>query len=513
MSRTPPAFPIGYRLSAIGIVRGPPAFRFQADCYLYRLPVVSYRLCQKTRRADSRQPMADGRVNAVRASLIALLILPMFPSATLAAEQGHVDLPAWSVAPFILLLLAIAILPLATPHWWHHNRNRALVSAGFALPVAAYLLYLHWATGQDTLHPLAHELKNYVFFIVLLASLYTVSGGIVILGDIQGQPATNTLILAFGAALANLIGTTGASVLLIRPLLRINKERRNTRHLPIFFIFTVSNLGGLLTPLGDPPLFLGFLHGVPFFWTLSLWLEWLIANGIVLLIFLVWDGLAYRKETAQAILSDIREIEPLRVKGLQNLPLLACIMAGVLLQGIIPGVRGEMLGAALMAVAALVSWLATPIELRKLNGFTWGPILEVAILFAGIFVTMVPALQLLETHGREFGVTQPWQFFWLTGGLSSFLDNAPTYLTFATLAAGSSDFAVLAKDRGAVLQAISCGAVFMGAMTYIGNGPNFMVKAIADEAGFRTPSFFGYLAYSCLILLPVFSLLTVLFFV
>ncbi len=467
---------------------------------------------------NNRSKRAEGPRFAVRAA-VSVLALLAFALPAFSAEHGHVDLPVWSAGPFVLLLLSIAILPLIAPHWWHRNRNRAIVSAAFALPVAAYLAYAQWATGQDTLAPLGHELKNYVFFIVLLGSLYTVSGGIVITGDIQGRPLTNTAFLAFGVVLANLIGTTGASVLLIRPLLRINKERRNTRHLPIFFIFTVSNLGGLLTPLGDPPLFLGFLHGVPFFWTLSLWLEWLVANGIVLLIFFIWDGIAYRKESAQAILSDIREVEPLRVKGLFNAPLLACIMLGVLLQGIIAGTQGEAWGAALMVAAALASWVATPSALRSLNGFSWGPIVEVAILFAGIFITMVPALVLLEVHGKEFGVTQPWQFFWLTGGLSSFLDNAPTYLTFGTMAAGAGDFSLLVNDQvpglpgPLVLQAISCGAVFMGAMTYIGNGPNFMVKAIADEAGYRTPSFFGYLAYSAVILLPAFGLLTFVFFV
>jgi Na+/H+ antiporter NhaD/arsenite permease-like protein len=386
------------------------------------------------------------------------------------------------------------------------------VSAVFALPVVLYLVGAYFATGQDTLHPLFHEMKNYVAFIVLLGSLYTVSGGVVITGDIQGKPLTNTLILALGAVLANLIGTTGASVLLIRPVLRINSERQNTRHIPIFFIFVVSNLGGLLTPLGDPPLFLGFLHGVPFFWTLTLWREWLLVNVVVLAIFLVWDTLAYHQETPRAIQRDITEIERLRVKGLLNVPLLAGIMGGVLLQGIVPGEASEWAGTGFMLLMGLLSLRLTRREYRKANGFTWGPIAEVAILFAGIFVTVVPALELLAVHGKKFGVTEPWQYFWLTGSLSSFLDNAPTYLTFATLAAGGSEFEVLVKNHARVLQAISCGAVFMGAMTYIGNGPNFMVKAIADEAGYKTPSFFSYLAYSCFILLPVFGVVTVVFF-
>jgi len=326
------------------------------------------------------------------------------------------------------------------------------------------------------------------------------------------------LFLAMGAVLANLIGTTGASVLLIRPVLRINSERQHTAHLPIFFIFTVSNLGGLLTPLGDPPLFLGFLNGVPFSWTLTLWPEWLLVNGVVLTLFLIWDTIAHGREPARASARDKSEAEPLRLRGLVNILFLAGIMGGVLLQGTLPSPRGEVAGGAVMLAMAVLSLLFTPRGLRAANAFTWEPIAEVAILFAGIFVTMVPALEILAGHGGALGISQPWQFFWLTGILSAFLDNAPTYLTFATMAAGSEDFALLVHgqvpglDGPLVLKAISCGAVFMGALTYIGNGPNFMVKAIADAAGYRTPSFFGYLAYSCLILLPVFVLVTILFF-
>jgi Na+/H+ antiporter NhaD/arsenite permease-like protein len=454
----------------------------------------------------------------VRHWLMAAVGLSATPTAAEAAGGAPLNLPPWTVAPFVLLLLAIAFLPLAAPRWWHHNRNRALVSAVFAVPVAGYLLYLALLQGQPTLEPLGHELKNYVAFIILLGSLYTVSGGIVITGDIEGRPLTNTGFLALGAVLANLIGTTGASVLLIRPLLRINKKRRRTAHLPVFFIFMVSNLGGLLTSLGDPPLFLGFLHGVPFFWTLGLWPQWLLTNGLVLLIFYVWDCLAYRREAPEDIAADIQQIEPLHVKGWRNVFLLGGVVAGVLTQGIVPGLAGEALGAALMLLAAGLSLWLTPAGLRKMNAFSWGPIAEVAILFAGIFVTMVPALDLLAARGRQFGVTDPCEYFWLTGLLSGFLDNAPTYLTFATMAAGSSEFEQLVANQvpglngPLILQAISCGAVFMGALTYIGNGPNFMVKAIADEAGFKTPSFFGYVSYSVLILLPTFAVVTVLFF-
>jgi Na+/H+ antiporter NhaD/arsenite permease-like protein len=441
-----------------------------------------------------------------------------FPTEAAASPDGPVDLPIWSVAPFVLLLLAIALLPLAAGRWWHHNRNRALVAGLFAAPVAAYLAYLQLALDQPTMPLLVHELQNYVSFIILLASLYTVSGGLLLRGDLEARPLTNAAFLAGGAVLTNLIGTTGASVLLIRPVVRINRQRRHTAHVPVFFIFLVSNLGGLLTPLGDPPLFLGFLNGVPFGWTLRLWPQWLVANGVVLGIFLAWDTVAHRRESPEALTRDAAEVTPLRLAGLINLVFLAGIMAGVLLQGLVPGPAGTLGGDLVMVVMAALSMLLTPAGLREANGFTWGPILEVAILFAGIFVTMVPALELLAGHGSALGVSRPWEFFWLTGVLSGFLDNAPTYLTVGTLAAGSTDLSQLVHDQvpgldgPLVLAAISCGAVFMGALTYIGNGPNFMVKAIADEAGFRTPSFFGYLGYSCLILIPVFVLVTLLFF-
>jgi Na+/H+ antiporter NhaD/arsenite permease-like protein len=435
--------------------------------------------------------------------------LPLFA----AVDRQPLDLPVWTVLPFAALLLAIAILPVAAGHWWHSNRNRALVSFGFALPVALYLLGVEWFGGQPALAALGHELENYVAFIALLGSLYVVSGGIVVAGNLEGKPLTNTAFLAAGAVLANLIGTTGASVLLIRPVLRINRHRHHKKHLPVFFIFIVSNLGGLLTAVGDPPLFLGFLNGVPFFWTLTLWREWLLTNGTVLAIFFVWDSLAHRREAPADVAADQRERLPLHLLGRRNLPLLAGVMAGVVLQRF-----SEIGGGALMVAMGALSWWLTPRRLREANGFTWEPIAEVAILFAGIFVTMVPALELLSAHGREFGISEPWQFFWLTGGLSAFLDNAPTYLTFATVAAGPRDFGLLVDDLvpglsgPLVLEAISCGAVFMGALTYIGNGPNFMVKAIAEESGFETPSFFGYLAYSCAVLLPVFALVTIVFF-
>jgi Na+/H+ antiporter NhaD/arsenite permease-like protein len=431
-----------------------------------------------------------------------------------AAEGAALDLPFWTAIPFVLLLLSIALLPLFAEYWWHHNSNRALVSALFAVPVVAYLLYYRQATGADTLTPLIHELEGYLAFIILLGSLYVISGGILLSGDLRGTPTTNTLILALGAVIANAVGTTGASMLLIRPILRINAQRQNKYHLPIFFIFIVSNLGGLLTPLGDPPLFLGYLKGIPFSWTFILVYEWATTLGIVLAIFFIWDSIAYVSEPKQSTHpTQPQTQEPLRLQGIANLPLLAGVIVGVLVQGMVPGnPLVHWGGVAIMFVMGLLSLAVTSKSLREANGFTWGPIAEVAILFLGIFICMVPTLEILKAHGREFGITQPWQYFWLTGSLSAFLDNAPTYLTFATLAADGQEIKSLVTNAPLVLEAISCGAVFMGAMSYIGNGPNFMVKAIAEEAGYPMPSFFGYMAYSVCILVPVFVVITLVFF-
>lgn len=422
------------------------------------------------------------------------------------------EVSAWSAVPFVALLLAIALLPLTARHFWESNRNKALVAALASLPVIVYLFARNAATQGAALESLRHEIAQYVSFIILLGSLYTVAGGIGVRGGRSGGPGTNAGLLAVGAVLANLIGTTGAGTLLIRPLLHMNRRRQHTGHLVVFFIFMVCNLGGLLTPLGDPPLFLGFLNGVGFFWTLSLWPQWLFANGIVLTIFYCWDTFAYRREPEEARVAVPGE--PLRVEGKRNIVFLVGIATAVLLQSRVPGPVSELL----MLAMALASWRTTPPAIRAANGFGWAPIVEVAVLFAGIFITMVPALALLAKRGPALGLGEPWQYFWLTGLLSSFLDNAPTYAAFATLAAGSSDIGLLtnAAVAGAegprILQAISCGAVFMGANTYIANGPNFMVKAIAEHAGYPTPSFLGYMAYTAVVLLPVFGLVTLVFF-
>ncbi len=453
---------------------------------------------------------------------VVLAVLLLVPSAGLAAgepvaEASWLDADAyWTVVPFVLLLLAIAILPLAAGHPWESNWRKALVALAFALPVAGYLALQGSATAGRSVDALEHGVAEYGSFIILLASLYTIAGGIVIRGNIRGTPLVNTTLLTAGAILANFIGTTGASVVLIRPLLRINQERQRTAHLPIFFIFVVSNVGGLLTPLGDPPLFLGFLNGVDFFWTLALWRQWLVVNGAVLAIFLIWDTIAYQRETLQPITTDAAQAGRLQLAGRVNLLFLVGVLAAVLFQSR-QVLGGELYlrkpwGELLMVAMAVASLVLTPRGLRAENRFTWHPIIEVAVLFAGIFVTMVPALELLRLNGPRLNINEPWMYFWLTGSLSSFLDNAPTYMTLASLAAGPNPLGWLVEHRPAILAAISCGAVFMGANTYIGNGPNFMVKAIAEEAGVRMPSFFGYTAYSCLILLPVFGVVTYLFF-
>jgi Na+/H+ antiporter NhaD/arsenite permease-like protein len=431
-------------------------------------------------------------------------------------------------------LLAIAILPLAAAHWWEHNRNKAIVAAAFALPVALYLVLAHGATGG---HVLLEKLHEYTSFIVLLLSLFVITGGVYVRGSLSGTPIVNTAILGLGAGLASFIGTTGASVLLIRPLLRANQPRERKVHVVVFFIFIVSNCGGLLTPLGDPPLFLGYLKGVPFEWTFGLWKEWLLVNGALLVIFNVWDQIVLSREELRRPGSQLEEVqrhEPLSISGGLNFVFLLGIVAVIYASGAgyfhggEPWPFGVQEGAMLALAAG--AWFTTDVGNRTANRFSWAPIVEVAVLFAGIFVTMAPALLILNAWGQghrdvlgaEFGLRAPWEFFWGAGTLSSFLDNAPTYLTFAATACGLegvpiegrylAEFLARGEEAAALLAAISCGAVFMGANTYIGNGPNFMVKAIAEENGVKMPSFFGYMLYSIAILLPLFAVVTVAFF-
>jgi Na+/H+ antiporter NhaD/arsenite permease-like protein len=396
------------------------------------------------------------------------------------------------------MLLAIAVGPLRVPHWWEANRNKGLVSAALGLPVLAAYGVRHPAT-------LLHTALDYLSFIILLAGLFVVTGGILLRGDLVATPATNTGFLALGGLLASLVGTTGASMLLVRPLLQTNSERTHVKHTVVFFIFIVSNVGGMLTPLGDPPLFLGYLAGVPFTWTLQLWPQWTLMLGALLVAYFAYDSVQFAHEPLAALRRDRRRVTPLRVHGGQNGLWLAGVVVAVAL------LQAPWREVTIVALAGLSLWL-TPWRIRRDNGFSAGPMVEVAVLFAGIFATMIPALDLLRLRGDELGVRAPWQFFWATGVLSSFLDNAPTYLTFLALGQGLRLPAEVVGVPGSILAAISVGAVAMGANTYIGNAPNFMVKAIAEEAGVKMPSFFGYMLYSGAILVPLFVVVTLMFF-
>ena len=451
------------------------------------------------------------------------------PAAHHGPPAGYEVPPVWACAPFVAILLAIAVLPLvpATSHWWESNKNRLVVALVLAALTLVYYGLIHPMTVdhathetfsgvKSVIHILQHAvLIEYIPFIVLLFSLYVISGGISLRGDLAAHPATNTVFLAVGGALASFIGTTGASMLLIRPLLQTNSERKRVRHTVIFFIFIVSNCGGLLLPIGDPPLFLGYLKGVPFLWTFHLVIEWAVVVGALLVIYYLWDMKAYRKEDPSAVRLDETQKTPLRLKGSMNFVWLLGI---VLCVGMVdPSKNLPLLGfkpfpfmrELLMLLLVVVSKLTTDKEIYKLNQFNYHAILEVAALFIGIFICMQVPVEILNAKGAELGLDAPWKFFWATGGLSAFLDNAPTYVVFfetARVLPTHGDAVPLAV--GAIsehyLVAISLGAVFMGALTYIGNGPNFMVKSIAEQSGVRMPSFFGYMAYSFAVLIPLF---------
>ena len=407
-------------------------------------------------------------------------------------------LPLYTVLPFLAMLLAIALFPLWLPHWWESNRSKLAVAAVLGAPVL--VLYLARQPGA-----LVHMTADYVSFIILLAGLYVIAGGVLLTGDLEATPLVNTAFLATGSLLASLVGTTGASMLLIRPLLQTNRERARVTHTVVFFIFLVSNIGGMLTPLGDPPLFLGYLQGVPFAWTLRLWGPWLTMTATLLVLYYAWDCRQHARETKAALTRDHTKITPLRIRGALNALWLVGVVAAVAF------LHAPAREVAILALAGISLW-QTPKTIRRANEFTSAPMVEVAVLFLGIFLTMIPALELLHVRGGELGVREPWQFFWATGALSSFLDNAPTYLTFLALAQSLGLPAEVVGVPHVILAAISVGAVAMGANTYIGNAPNFMVKAIAEAAGVRMPSFFGYMAYSGATLLPLFAVVTVLFF-
>jgi Na+/H+ antiporter NhaD/arsenite permease-like protein len=423
------------------------------------------------------------------------------------------DFPLWSILPFMAMLLSIAVLPIATPKFWESNKNKAILSVAISFPVLILVL-----NAQPRL--LMHSMQDYVSFIILLGALFVISGGIHIRGAWAGTPLVNTAYLAAGAVLANLIGTTGASMLLIRPFMRANHKRQKRAHLVVFFIFIVSNIGGLLTPLGDPPLFLGFLRGVPFFWTLKLFPQWAFAVGILLIVFYLFDQKIFNKEDVETPGALVEEVQPhrkLQIDGKRNFLYLLGVMLAASLSGYLGWPKG--IQEAIMFVMAILSYFGTPKAVHKANHFHFDPIVEVAALFLGIFITMVPALEILSSKSSSWNLSHAWQFFWLSGSLSSFLDNAPTYLTFSALAAGTlggsaQNLGLLVQSAlGAkLLYAISCGAVFMGANTYIGNGPNLMVRSIAEHAGIEMPSFGAYMVYSITILIPLFVLISLVFF-
>jgi Na+/H+ antiporter NhaD/arsenite permease-like protein len=463
--------------------------------------------------------------------LAALLVLSSPCLAGAAPENIGSALPLWSIIPFAGILLSIALMPLLLPHFWHRHfpKVSAFWAIIFALP---FIYFFKSAAIQEILHIV---IIDYIPFILLLWALFTVSGGIYIKGSLKGTPAVNTGILLIGTFLASVIGTTGASMLLIRPILRSNAWRVHRAHTIVFFIFLVSNIGGALTPLGDPPLFLGFLHGVPFFWTFHIFPEMAFAGAVLLTLYFILDSYYYKKE----IKTDApdTEPEPLKIEGSYNFIFLIGIIAAVLFSGTIKlgdvnifGIHQSLenlIKDAVMIAMAVLSLIVTQKEVRRGNDFSWAPILEVAYLFAGIFITIIPALAILKAGEQGAlawliqSVDTPAHYFWVAGSLSSFLDNAPTYLTFFNSALGrfypgvpeTQAVAGLIVDKIPYLAAISAGAVFMGANTYIGNAPNFMVKSIAEEAGVKMPSFFGYMfKYSIPILVVLFIVMTFIFF-
>ncbi|GAA0434283.1 sodium:proton antiporter [Actinoplanes capillaceus] len=424
----------------------------------------------------------------------------------------------WSAAPFVLLLAAVALLEVLAAGWWSRLANKALVVTALAVPATVHLL----VSGQTA--ALTHSIAEYASFLSLLAALFVIAGGIEIRGSLAGTPLANAGMLTIGAVLANVIGTTGAAMLLIRPFLRANGHRRTRAHLVVFFILVVANAGGLLTPIGDPPLYLGFLKGVPFGWTLRLWAPWLFVNGILILLFNLIDQFLVnheeRRDRATGLMDQLLTHEPPHIAGKRNLPLLAAVVAVLLARGAF----GLPFGVPEVALAAIgyLSYRCTPRDVHDGNHFTFGPIVSVAVIFAGVFVTMTQPLLLLNAHAAEIGPHQPWQYFWAAGALSSTLDNAPTYLAFTSVAAGQLGISVtdpqylaalIADPAGDdLLAAIACGAVMMGSLTYLGNGPNLMVKEVAEHRGVRMPHFFAYAGAATLIMLPILTATTHLFF-
>lgn len=479
--------------------------------------------------------MPTTKAAACAAMLVALAGYVLSGTPVLAAEAAGIDGASLSLAwgiPFVGMLLSIAVIPLLAGHFWHHNYGKVALLWSLVLLVPFVLAFGSGLVVYEVAHA---ALLEYVPFIILLFSLFTISGGILLTGNLKGSPAVNTSLLAIGTVLASIIGTTGASMVLIRPLLRANDERRYNVHTVVFFIFLVSNIGGSLTPLGDPPLFLGFLKGVDFFWTTQhLFHDTAVVGVILLAAFYLLDRRLYTREKGWPPKADpTPPTDALGLRGKRNIPLLAGVIAAILMSALWkPGIEFNILGThvplpsvmrdlALLALAGVSIWI-TPAFIRERNGFDWEPIREVAKLFAAIFLTIIPVIAILRAGADgalaplvalvtgEGGEPFNAGYFWMAGLLSGFLDNAPTYLVFFNLAGG--DAQELMTTHAVTLEAISAGAVFMGALTYIGNAPNFMVLAIAKSRGVAMPSFFGYMAWSGLFLLPSFALLTWLYF-
>ena len=443
---------------------------------------------------------------------------------------GAGQLSAWWGLPFAGMLLAIALMPLLAPKVWHHHVGKIVLGWSLAFLVPFAFMFGLGEAGHSLVHTL---LAEYLPFIILLTALFTVAGGIYVRGNLHGNPGLNTVLMAIGAVLASFMGTTGAAMLMIRPLIHANDNRRHVAHVMVFFIFIVANAAGSLTPLGDPPLFLGFLKGVDFFWTAAhIFPETLFLIGSLLLIFYLVDRHWYNKEGVVRV-DPTPDSPSIGIDGAINLLPLLAIIALVLMSGLwkpatVFTVFGTEVGLAQLVrdgglvLVTLASLAITPAGVRAANEYSWAPMKEVAVLFIGIFLTMIPVLAMLKVGeaGAFAGVVRavtgpdgqplPWAYFWFSGALSSFLDNAPTYLVFFNLAGG--DAPTLMTTLASTLAAISAGSVFMGANTYIGNAPNFMVKAIAEDRGIRMPSFFGYMAWSGAILIPLFLLITLIWF-
>lgn len=427
----------------------------------------------------------------------------------------QIEIPLLSLLPFVLMLLSIAVFPLFWNHFWEKNRNKLYVAIALSIPVIIYLLMNGFS------HQLIHTMVfDYIPFLILLGALFTITGGILLTGDIEAKPKINTLFLGIGAVLASIMGTTGAAMLLIRPIIQTNKERSFKVHTILFFIGIVANCGGLLTPLGDPPLFMMYLRGAPFTWFFHLAPEWFLTNLLLLIVYFFVDSYFYKKEPASAIARDTANIQPIKIQGRRNFIFLIGVVLAVAFINeqyfsfITINPYFKFIREAVIILMAFLSMQFTPKLLRTSNNFTWHPIEEVAYLFLGIFITMVPALLYLEVNAKHLGVQTVSQFYYYTGLLSSFLDNTPTAVTFHSLALGLgiTEGTLVAGIPEILLKAISTGAVFFGAMTYIGNGPNFMVKAVAEENNIKMPDFFSYMfKFSLIVLLPIYILVQLLF--